>query len=110
MFSGLFLEVELTRLDIVFVVTVLSVGYLYYINVVNSNTEWEVFVNGVSQNTYFSYSSGFTDCTYVNSSNLIHALPNVSQNITVVAIGSDSEIMDRSSTSDSWSLEVNMML
>ena len=108
--SGLFIEGELTHLDTVLVVT--SFGYFYYINVANSNTEWEVFVNGVSQNTYFSYSSGFTNCTYLNSSTLIHTQLDVSQNITVVVIGLEpqSENLDRLSTSDSWSFEVNMLL
>ena len=111
MLSGLFLEVELTRLDIILVVT--SFDYFYYINVANSNTEWEVFVNGVSQNTYFSYSSGFTNCTYLKSSSFIHSIQlDVSQNITVVVVGLEpqSETLDRLSSADPWSLEVNMLL
>ena len=102
MLSGLLLEVKLTRLDSVLVV--INFGYSYYINVANSNTEWEVFVNGVSQNTYFSYTSGFTNCTYLQS-NFIDTQLDITQNITVVVVGLEPE-----SVSDSWSLEVNMLL
>ena len=90
-----------------------SLGYFYYINVVNFNTEWEVFVDGVSQNTYSSNSSGFSNCTYIKSSNMIHTQVNLSENITVVVHGpeTESQTLERLSTSsDPWSLEVNMLL
>ena len=100
--------VELTRLDTFLLVSSFG-SFYYYINVANFNTQWKVFVNGVSQDTFSSNSSGFTNCTYVRSTNLIQL--DVSMNITIVVLGSVSKtLMDRSSTSDPWSLEVNMLL
>ena len=81
-----------------------ATSFVFYINVVNSNTEWEVFFNGVSQKTYFSTSSGFANCTY-QSSNSIQSQKAIAPNITVLVHGSDSL-----STSDSWSFEVNNMM
>ena len=100
--------VELTRLDTFLVVSSFG-SFYYYINVANSNAQWKVFVNGVSQDTFSSNSSGFTNCTYVRSTNLIQL--DVSLNITIVVLGSVTEnLVDRSSTADPWSLEVNMLL
>ena len=87
-------------------------SFYYYINVANSNTEWEIFVNGVSQNIYSSSSSGFSNCTYLKSINLIQLgnyIPG-SLNITIVVLGSESGPLDRRSASDPMSLEVNMLL
>lgn len=110
MLSSLFLfEVEITRLDTVLVDT--SLDYFYFMNVANSNAKWEIFVNGVSQKTYSSNSSGFANCTYFKSSNATLYPLDVPQNVTVVVLGSESETLDRSSKqSDSWSLEVNALL
>ena len=83
-------------------------SFYYYINVANSNTEWEVFVNGVSQDTFSSKSNGFNNCTYLRSTNLIQL--GISLNITIVVVGSESGLLDRRSASDPWSLEVNMLL
>ena len=108
MLSGLVCDVELTRLDTFFVVSTFG-SFYYYINVANSNAKWEVFVNGVSQDTFSSNSNGFTNCTYVRSTNLIQL--DVSLNITIVVIGSvTGTLADRASTADPWSLEVNMLL
>ena len=78
--------------------------FTYYINVANSNTEWEVFVNGVSQNTYSSSSRGFNNCTYLNGIYLIQFGNSLNLNFTLMVLGSES------GPSDPWSLEVNMLL
>ena len=90
--------------------SVVTASFSFYINVVSFNTQWEVFVNGVSQETY---TAGVSNCTYVNSSNTIHSRLELTQNITVVVHGSES-VVDAltelsTSDSDSWSLEVNML-
>ena len=79
-------------------------SFYYFINVANSNTEWEVFVNGVSQNTYSSSSSGFSNCTYLNGIYLIQFGNSLNLNFTLMVLGSES------GPSDPWSLEVNMLL
>ena len=89
--------------------SVVTASFSFYINVVSFNTQWEVFVNGVSQETY---TAGVSNCTYVNSSNMIHSRLELTQNITVVVHGSvvdHHDALTELSTSDSWSLEVNML-
>ena len=72
-------------------------SFVFYINVVNFNTEWEVFFNGVSQTTYSSTSTGFANCTY-QSSRSIQSQVAISPNITLLVHGSDGL-----STSESFS-------
>jgi hypothetical protein len=88
--------------------SLVTASFSYYINVVNFNTQWEVIVNGVSQETY---SAGVSNCTYVNSPNMIHSQLELTQNITVVVHGSETDALTglSASESDSWSLEVNML-
>ena len=101
-------HVEITRIDTFLVVSSFG-SFYYYINVANSNAKWEVFVNGVSQDTFSSNNNGFTNCTYVRSTNLIQL--DVSLNITIVVLGSvTGTLSNRASTADPWSLEVNMLL
>ncbi|KAF8806369.1 hypothetical protein BYT27DRAFT_7190922 [Phlegmacium glaucopus] len=81
-------------------------GFYYYFNVVNYNTMWEVFINGESQRTFYSYTTD--NCTYFESyfpSSSAFLSPN--QNLTVVVHGSDS--VDPTA-SGPWSLEVNKFL
>ena len=75
----------------------IATSFVFYINVVNFNTEWEVFFNGVSQTTYSSTSTGFANCTY-QSSRSIQSQVAISPNITVLVHGSDGL-----STSESFS-------
>ena len=88
-----------------FFFVVSSFGYFYYMNVANFNSKWQIFVNGIWQNNYSSNSSGFSNCTYFKSSNATRYQVDVPQNVTVVALGSES-----SNKSSMWSLEVNMLL
>ena len=103
----LFRSSSIVELTHVLIVSTFN-SFYYFINVANSNTEWEVFVNGVSQNTYSSSSSGFSNCTYLKSTNLIQL--GSSLNITIVVLGSESGPLGRRSASDPLSLEVNMLL
>ena len=81
-----------------------ATSFIFYINVVNFGTEWEIFFNGVSQNTYNSTSTGFANCTYQSSSS-VQSQVAISPNITVLVHGSDGL-----SASESFSFEVNNMM
>ena len=73
----------------------------------NYNTDWNVFLNGVNQMTYYGDLSGGTNCTYLGNFADVNLSADFSQNITVVVGGLASPMLG---VSDSWSLEINRLL
>ena len=70
----------------------------------NYNTDWNVFLNGVNQMTYFADLSAGENCTYLGNFAVLEV--DLSQVITVVVAGLTSPL---AGTGESWSLEINRL-